>query len=254
VAPADDGATNIERQWFTGDGGRCITKDVVHEHRRDSGQHPLHQEGRFDRWGQNKRVDISVMGFFSRLFGGDDDKAAKWQREDNREAREWMKARTKEARDDAFRLFDQGISASREGAQRGLDILGQTIPERMRLVQQGRQRVQDTMLAGSEMYKRALLGLPTDMSILQKAPMNVNMDFASQRLPSLEAADAADAAAAETENNTGVPAPGSPEFYQMIANAMGGRYSGLPFGGNLQYTPPGQREPQNRLRSMRGYA
>ena len=194
------------------------------------------------------------MGFFSRLFGGDDDKAAKWQREDNREMREWIQKRSKETEGKAFDLFNQGIEARQAGAQRGLDILSQTIPERMRLVQEGRGRVQDTMLAGSEMYKRALLGLPTDMSILQKEPMNVNLDFASQRLPSIEAAEAADAAAAETENNTGVPAPGSPEFYQMIANAMGGRYSGLPFGGNFQYTPPGQAKPQNQLRSMRGYA
>ena len=194
------------------------------------------------------------MGFFSRLFGGDDDKAAKWQREDNREAREWIQKRTKETEGKAFDLFNQGIEARQAGVQRGLDILSKTIPERMRLVQEGRGRVQDTMLAGSEMYKRALLGLPTDMSILRKDPMNVNMDFASQRLPSIEAAEAADAAAAETENNTGVPAPGSPEFYQMIANAMGGGYSGLPFGGNFQYTPPGQTEQQNRLRSMRGYA
>jgi len=194
------------------------------------------------------------MGFFSRLFGGDDDKAAKWQREDNKLMREWIQKRSKETERQAFDLFDKGMAARQEGAQRGLDILSKTVPERMRLVQEGRRRVQDTSLAGSEMYKRAMLGLPTDMSILQKAPMDVDMSWASQRLPSIELAEAADAAEAEAGTGTaGVPAPGTPEFYEMIANAMGGGYSGLPFGGGGMYRSPGQQTPQNALSRMRGY-
>lgn len=170
------------------------------------------------------------MGFFSKLFGGDDDKAAKWQREDNREMLEYTKQMAALARSDVNRLFPEGMKARQAGAQRVLDMFSNVIPQRMGLVQEGRQRVQDTLLGGSELYKRALLGLPTDTSILQKSPMDVDMSWADQTLPALENA------AAETEDlgydTTAIPL--NPVYADPAVNAGAGVMSAYDAGASPQ--------------------
>ena len=151
------------------------------------------------------------------MFGGDDDKAAKWQREDNREMLEYTKQQAALARSDVNRLFPEGMKARQAGAQRVLDMFSNVIPQRMGLVQEGRQRVQDTLLGGSELYKRALLGLPTDMSILQKSPMDVDMSWADQTLPALENAAAEGEAPDPGYDPTAIPL--NPVYSDPAANA-----------------------------------
>lgn len=153
-------------------------------------------------------MDIGViMGFFSRLFK--DDSARKSVEAQNRETLDFIKKTSAEARADVRDLFGQSLAARRAGNEQALALLAGVIPERMRLMQEGRQRTQDTLLGGSELAKRALLGLDADTSILQKSPMRVDTSFANQTLPEMSTAES------ET------PQPGTPEYIQMIIDQLG---------------------------------
>tara|TARA_Y100001970_G_C14142475_1_gene807954 strand:+ start:937 stop:1398 length:462 start_codon:yes stop_codon:yes gene_type:complete len=147
------------------------------------------------------------MGFFKDLFR--DDSAREAVQEQNRETLNFIKQTSGEARADARELFDKSLAARSAGNEQALALLAQVLPERMRLMQEGRQRTQDTLLGGSELAKRALLGLGTDMSILQKSPMEVDNSFMTQTLPTV--------ASAESE----MPQPGTPEYIQMIIDQLG---------------------------------
>ena len=193
------------------------------------------------------------MGFFSKLFG--DDSARKSVEAQNKETLDFIKQTSGQARADARELFDRSLAARQAGNEQALALLAGVIPERMRLIQEGRAREQDTRLAGSELYKRAILGLPTDMSILSKSPMEVSTDFASTRLPSTVAKEAFDEASGATDAS-GMPRPGTPEFYQWLINQIGG-VGGSPFGGTFRAAPQNTNTnmtPGGILPNMRGFA
>ena len=147
------------------------------------------------------------MGFFKDLFR--DDSAREAVQEQNRETLDFIKQTSGEARADARDLFDKSLAARSAGNEQALALLADVLPQRLRLMQEGRQRTQDSLLGGSELAKRALYGLGTDMSILQKSPMEVDTSFMTQTLPT--------EATAESE----MPQPGTPEYIQMIIDQLG---------------------------------
>ena len=161
------------------------------------------------------------MGFFKDLFR--DDSAREAVQEQNRETLDFIKETSAEAKADARDLFDKSLASRRAGNEQALALLADVLPQRLRLMQEGRQRTQDTLLGGSELAKRALLGLGTDMSILQKSPMEVDNSFMTQTLPTV--------ASAESD----MPQPGTPEYLQMIIDQLGNTggsvYSPANFGG-----------------------
>lgn len=133
------------------------------------------------------------MGFLSKLFGGDDDKAAKWQREDNREALDFIKKGVAQSRADTIPRFEEAEEKRRAGYNEALRLFGEAIPQRFRLMQEGSQNQQDTFLSGADLYRNAIMGLPVDMSVLRKDPLTVDYSFLEGlALPEREVAEATD--------------------------------------------------------------
>ena len=123
------------------------------------------------------------MGFLSDLFGGSNDDALKAQSAQNRETLAYQKQLNNQARGDLNRLFPQAQETRRSGFADALAMFGQTMPQQFDLMSQGRANVEDTLINGQSQVQRALLGLPTDMSGLRKAPLQVDTSFANRQLP-----------------------------------------------------------------------
>ena len=117
------------------------------------------------------------MGFLSRLFGGDDDKAAKWQREDNREMLDFIKKQSALSRRDAIPRYDQAQAVRRLGYDEALKLLGKSIPQQARLLREGNINQQGTFAGGSNMYADALLGRSVNANDLVREPLEVDTGF-----------------------------------------------------------------------------
>ena len=88
-----------------------------------------------------------------------------------------------QARTDALRLTPAAEQNRLMGAQRGLDILGQSIPQQFSTFQQGNVGAQQQQIGGLSQIQNALLGLPVDTSGFQPQTLDFDTSFAQQQLP-----------------------------------------------------------------------
>ena len=116
--------------------------------------------------------------------GGKTDSSAQVaQIQANKETLALIKEQTGVARRDVQKLFGSAQDNLLTGAQSGLDVFGQTIPQQFSTFQQGNVGAQQQLISGLPQVNNALLGLPTDLSSFQPQQINVDTSFAQQQLP-----------------------------------------------------------------------
>ncbi len=110
-------------------------------------------------------------------------KALDEQKSFNAGNRDFLAKKIDTAGKQAETLFELSGKNRTTGAQRSLEILGQTIPQQLSAFQQGNVGAQEQLLAGLPQVQNALLGLPVDLSGLQPRQIPVDASFAQQQLP-----------------------------------------------------------------------
>lgn len=83
-------------------------------------------------------------------------------------------------------LFNASAQNRILGANRALDIFGQTMPQQISTFQQGNVGAQQQLLAGLPQVQNALLGLPVDLSGLQPTQIDVDTSFTQQQAPTFK--------------------------------------------------------------------
>ena len=112
------------------------------------------------------------MGFLSDIFGGTDDSAQKAQISANERTQEFIEEQTALARGDALGLYPYGDRARNQSYSAALELLGASIPEQMRMFQEGNLGAQRQLSAAAPQYRNAILGLPVDYRALQPSAVN----------------------------------------------------------------------------------
>ena len=87
------------------------------------------------------------------------------------------------ARKDILNLVPAADINRNLGFQGALDIIGQTTPQQLGVLQQGNVQAQQQLLAGLPQIQNALLGRGVDLAALQPRALNVDSSFAQQKLP-----------------------------------------------------------------------
>jgi len=108
---------------------------------------------------------------------------AKEQRKGAEDARESIEAAAKEAKEAVIPLFEQAREDALRGFGASLDVIGQAVPEQLRIFQEGNLAAQQTRLAGLQPFQQAVLGLTPDVSGLQPKGIDVDTSFLQQRVP-----------------------------------------------------------------------
>ncbi len=129
------------------------------------------------------------MGFLSGitkgLFGGSDDSSQQSQAKANAQTQAYIEAQAKLARGDAGQLYDQGDAARNSGINLAMALMGQSMPEQMRMYQQGNMEAQRLYSAGQPAYQDAILGMGAPQQA--QAPFQMQLPPASSyqtQLPS----------------------------------------------------------------------
>lgn len=103
--------------------------------------------------------------------------SAERQRE---ESQAFIESQIKQARGDLFKLFPQAQESRRLGAQAGLDLIAQTVPQQLGAFQQGNVAAQQTAVSGFEQQMNAILGQPIQTDF---QPVRIGADFQVPQLP-----------------------------------------------------------------------
>lgn len=104
-------------------------------------------------------------------------KSAERQRE---ESQAFIESQIKQARGDLFKLFPEAQESRRAGAQAGLDLIQQSVPQQLGAFQQGNIGAQQITAAGFPQQMNAILGQPINTSF---QPVRINTDFQVPQLP-----------------------------------------------------------------------
>ena len=104
-------------------------------------------------------------------------KSAQRQRD---ESQAFIEKNINQARGDLFRLFPQAQESRRLGAQAGLDLIAQTVPQQLGAFQQGNIGAQDITAAGFRQQLNAVLGQPIQTDF---QPVRIDTDFQVPDLP-----------------------------------------------------------------------
>lgn len=123
------------------------------------------------------------MGFFSDIFGGKDKSALKSTKRDNAQRKAFIEQMMGQSRGDLTSLFPGAEQNLNIGAQAGLDVYGQTIPQMFDTFQQGNMGAQAALLAGMPQVHNAILGMPIDYGAFQPTQVNYDTSFAQQQVP-----------------------------------------------------------------------
>ena len=107
------------------------------------------------------------MGFLSDIFGGTDNSAQKAQISANERTQQYIEEQAALARGDSLGLFPYGDDARNQTYRMALELLGGSIPEQMRMFQEGNMGAQRQISAAAPEYRNAILGLPVDYRALQ---------------------------------------------------------------------------------------
>lgn len=86
-------------------------------------------------------------------------------------------ALSKQAREDAIKLYSSGMIAGRKANQRVIDFYTQSIPNAIKPLQQGNVLGQKALISGMNQANNALMGLPVDTSGLQAQQINADYGF-----------------------------------------------------------------------------
>ena len=89
---------------------------------------------------------------------------------------------TATGREDVAQSTPSVIHASSEGIGKGLDVLGQTMPQEMNAFNQGSRNAQQATIDGMNMYAQAIKGQPINMPT-QPANITYDTSYAQQKLP-----------------------------------------------------------------------
>lgn len=127
------------------------------------------------------------MGFLSgigeKIFGGTDNSAQKEQIAANERTQEFIEQQAGIARGDALGLFPYGDQARNDSYNLALSMLGQAIPEQMRVFQQGNVGAQLNMAAAMPQFQNAILGLPVNNSAIQGYQIQPDTSMFQTQLP-----------------------------------------------------------------------
>ena len=122
-------------------------------------------------------------GGLTTLFGDQGRGAQAAQAAENERTREFIRQQAEEARGDIFQLFPSAEENIQRGAQAGLDVLAQSIPEQLGVFSQGNVGAQRALTQGLPQIQAALLGQPIDFGQIQPQQLDFSTLFAQQQLP-----------------------------------------------------------------------
>ncbi len=103
------------------------------------------------------------MGFFDSIFGGESTKGIKFQREDNKRRQKFVEEQAALGRQDVLNIVPRGTEALQQGYRAAEDVLRRGPQAQIRTLQRSSQRAQEPLLQGMNEYRRAIMGLPSQM-------------------------------------------------------------------------------------------
>lgn len=115
--------------------------------------------------------------------------SVKSQERQREESQQFIKDQVEQARGDLFRLFPQAQESRRLGAQAGLDLFGEVIPQQLQAFQGGNVAAQEALIQGLPQFQNAILGQPTNLNFqpvqlggelnVPNLPPGINLNAAS---------------------------------------------------------------------------
>jgi hypothetical protein len=102
-------------------------------------------------------------------------------------ALEFQRQASEQARNAAIPLFQSARDNSRQGFQGALDVLGQSIPQQLSMLQEGNVNAQNTLGQGLQQQQNAILGNPISNEAFQPQSLSpFDMSMFQQQLPELD--------------------------------------------------------------------
>lgn len=96
------------------------------------------------------------------------------------ESQQFIEDQVEQARGDLFKLFPQAQESRRLGAQAGLDLFGEVIPQQLEAFQGGNVAAQQQLIQGLPQFQNAILGQPTNLNF---QPTQLGAEFNVPQLP-----------------------------------------------------------------------
>lgn len=103
------------------------------------------------------------MGFFDSIFGGESTTGIKFQREDNKRRQQFIEEQAALGRQDVLDIFPRGTEALQQGYRAAQDVLRRGPQAQIQTLQRSSQRAQEPLLQGMNEYRKAIMGLPSQM-------------------------------------------------------------------------------------------
>jgi hypothetical protein len=123
-------------------------------------------------------------GIGEKIFGGTDNSAQKAQQQANQRSQEYIERMMNLNRGDANALYTQGDQARNQGINAAMALMGQSMPDQMRLFQQGNVAAQKYWSQGAPQYQNAILGMPVDYGFMKPTSLALpDSSIYKQQLP-----------------------------------------------------------------------
>jgi len=132
-------------------------------------------------WVAVATIGAGVVGAGATAYSAN--KAAKAGEKNNAASQAFVEQTSRDAFNDAKRLYGAGSAAQNAGNQAALDVFGQAIPEQMSTYLQGNTNAQNQLSRGAPQIVNALKGAPIDYSAFAPQQINTDTSWAQQTLP-----------------------------------------------------------------------
>ena len=107
-------------------------------------------------------------------------RANKNARKQRDESQAFIEKSIKQARGDLFKLFPAAQESRRRGAEAGLDLFRESIPQQLGAFRGGNIAAQETLIQGLPQIQNAILGRPLDLNF---QPRTIQGDLTVPQLP-----------------------------------------------------------------------
>jgi hypothetical protein len=203
---------------------------------------------------------MSFFGdIFDDVFGGESDRGLTANREEFARRQEAVERNAALARQDTLDIYPRGQEALQQGLRAAIDVARRTPQAQNRVLQKSGLRAQEALLAGSNAFRQAIMGLPTGMGAPYQNPYGLrpmqigadagaNLPFYASQQPMFLGTQEEDGMEAALRRNPGILAqlwqsnPQSlaqaqalfPERFRQVPRRMAdGRYTGgVPLAGS----------------------
>ena len=156
-------------------------------------------------------------------------------------ALEFQRQASEQARNAAIPLFQSARDNSRQGFQGALDVLGQSIPQQLSMLQEGNVNAQNTLGQGLQQQQNAILGNPISNEAFQPQTLSpFDMSMFQQQLPELDSLESILNPQAAIDTTVVGPFPPN-------GSGSGGSFGSGAFGNANEFANPHGSNLQNQI-------